>query len=126
MPPLDIVFEALDRCQISVAHFITMLLTHQEYEDHRFVVDLVEHSTEVFNVFLQHPASRVQFTQQSMGVVENTYLQELSYLASEDNGSHFQASSTSTEQLENFRVTTMARKMEADAPNWWRLLGTLL
>ncbi|KIK26861.1 hypothetical protein PISMIDRAFT_79972, partial [Pisolithus microcarpus 441] len=124
MPPLDIMFEALDRCQISVAHFITTLLTHQEYKDHRFVVDLVEHSNEVFNVFLQHPASQDQFTQKSFGVVENMYLQELRCLASEDSSSHFRASSTSTEQLENFSLMTMAREMEAGALRWWGLLGT--
>ncbi|KAI6095346.1 hypothetical protein F5141DRAFT_1068476 [Pisolithus sp. B1] len=103
-----------------------MLLTHQEYEDHRFVVDLLKHSNQVFNVFLQHPASRAQFTQKSFSVVENMYLQELCCLASEDNGSHFWASSTSTEQLENFSLTAMAQKMEANALKWWWLLGTLL
>ncbi|KAI6120802.1 hypothetical protein EV401DRAFT_2070333 [Pisolithus croceorrhizus] len=126
MPLLDVVFEALDRCQISLAQFITMLLTHQEYEDHQFVVDLLEHSNQVFNAFLQHPASRAQFTQKSFSVVENMYLQELCCLASEDNGLHFRASSTSTEQLENFSLTAMAQKMEVNAPKWWWLLGTLL
>ncbi|KAI6017690.1 hypothetical protein BKA83DRAFT_110752 [Pisolithus microcarpus] len=119
MPPLDVVFEALDRCQISLAQFITTLLTHQEYEDHQFVVNLL-------NAFLQHPASRDRFTQWSFGVVENTYLQELCCLASEDGSSHFRASSTSTEQLENFSLTAMAQEMEAGAPRWWGLLGTLL
>ncbi|KAI5995603.1 hypothetical protein EDD15DRAFT_2141006, partial [Pisolithus albus] len=121
-----IVFEALDRCQISLAQFITTLLTRQEYQDHRFVVNLLEHSNEVLDAFLQHPASRDQFTQRFFGVVENTYLQELCCLASEDSGSHFRASSTSTEQLENFSLTAMAQEMEAGAPRWWGLLGTLL
>ncbi|KIK78931.1 hypothetical protein PAXRUDRAFT_16606 [Paxillus rubicundulus Ve08.2h10] len=32
----------------------------------------------------------------------------------------------STKQLEDFSLREMARKMEARAPNWWSLLGTLL
>ncbi|KAI6037301.1 hypothetical protein PISMIDRAFT_105642 [Pisolithus microcarpus 441] len=126
MPPLNVMFEALDRCQISLAQFITMLLTCQEYEDHRSVVNLLEHLNEVLDAFLQHPASRDCFTQWSFGVVENMYLQELCCLASEDGSSHFRASSTSTEQLENFSLTAMAQEMEVGAPRWWGLLGTLL
>ncbi|KAI6160007.1 hypothetical protein EDD17DRAFT_1778675 [Pisolithus thermaeus] len=51
------------------------------------------------------------------------YLQELCCLASEDNGLHFRASSTSTEQLENFSLTAMAQKMEVNAPKWCILMN---
>ncbi|KAI6006910.1 hypothetical protein EDD15DRAFT_2142731, partial [Pisolithus albus] len=47
-------------------------------------------------------------------------------LASEGSRWHFRASSMSTKQLEGFSLLEMAHKMEAGAPKWWRLLGTLL
>ncbi|KAI5992687.1 hypothetical protein EDD15DRAFT_2167822 [Pisolithus albus] len=104
MLPLHIVFDALDQCQISVAGLIVTLLTCPQYENHPLVVELVERCGEVFNAFLYHPAGRHQLAPHSFRMVENTYLQELRSLASEDNGWHFRASSTSTKQLEDFSL----------------------
>ncbi|KAI6114456.1 hypothetical protein F5141DRAFT_1002000 [Pisolithus sp. B1] len=58
-------------------------------------------------------------------MVENTYLQELYSLASEDNGWHFGASSTSMKQLEDFSLQYATQKIEEGAPKWWSLLGSL-
>ncbi|KAI6022193.1 hypothetical protein PISMIDRAFT_108972 [Pisolithus microcarpus 441] len=126
MPPLDVVFEALDQCQISVAGFITILLARQEYNNHCFVVNLLKRSNEVIDAILWHLGNHSQFSQQSFDVVENTYLQELHCPASEGSRWHFRASSMSTKQLESFSLSEMAHEMEAGTPKWWRLLRTLL
>ncbi|KAI5982307.1 hypothetical protein EDD15DRAFT_2377924 [Pisolithus albus] len=126
MLPLHIVFEALDQCQMSVAGLIMTLLTCPQYENHPFVVELVERCGEVFNAFLCHSAGQHKFAAHSFRMVENTYLQELCSLASDDNGQHFRASSASTKQLEEFSLQQMAQKIEEGAPKWWSLLGSLL
>ncbi|KAI6144646.1 hypothetical protein BKA82DRAFT_144732 [Pisolithus tinctorius] len=126
MLPLCIVFEALDQCQISVTGLIMMLLTCQQYENHYLVIDLLEHTGDIFDAFLHHAAGQDQFALHSFHMVENTYLQELHSLASENNGWHFGASSASTKQLEDFSLQQMAQKMGEGAPKWWGLLGTLL
>ncbi|KAI6111628.1 hypothetical protein EDD16DRAFT_1694167 [Pisolithus croceorrhizus] len=110
MLPLHIIFEALDQCQISVAGLIVALLT---------ITDLLTCSREIPHAFSQHPASQHQ-------IAENTYLQELCCLMSENSGWHFKASNTSTKQLEDFSLKEMAWDMEDTTPEWWSLLGVLL
>ncbi|KAG1882355.1 hypothetical protein F4604DRAFT_1546252, partial [Suillus subluteus] len=51
---------------------------------------------------------------------------EVRRLASKDSGSHFGASSATTEQLEQFNVKDMAQGMIHSAPELWALLGALL
>ncbi|KAI5992439.1 hypothetical protein EDD15DRAFT_2168140 [Pisolithus albus] len=123
MLSLQVVFEALDQCQISAAGLIVTLLTSREYENHPFVTDLLARSGEILGAFSQHPASQYQFVPHLFSVAENAYLQELHHLTSEDGGWHFKASCTSTKQLEDFDLREMAQKMEVSAPKWWGLLG---
>jgi hypothetical protein len=59
-------------------------------------------------------------------LVQGIYTAEVCRLASEDSGSHFGASSATTEQLEQFSVKDMAQGMIHSAPELWALLGTLL
>ncbi|KAI5980665.1 hypothetical protein EDD15DRAFT_2139391, partial [Pisolithus albus] len=112
----------LDQCQVSIAGLIVTLLTCPQYENHPFVIELLERCGEILDAFLCHPVGRHQFGPHSFRVVENVYLQELRSLASEDNGWHFQASSTSTKQLEDFSLQQAARRIEEGAPKWWSLL----
>ncbi|KIJ14140.1 hypothetical protein PAXINDRAFT_79788 [Paxillus involutus ATCC 200175] len=107
---------------MTVAEFIILLLTCPQYENHQVLGNLLERSEEIFKVFLQHLAVRDKLFE----ILKDTYLQEIQYLASKDSGWHFGASKMSTKQLEDFSLGEVARKMEACAPNWWSLLGTLL
>ncbi|KAG1903146.1 uncharacterized protein F5891DRAFT_978176 [Suillus fuscotomentosus] len=47
-------------------------------------------------------------------------------MASEENGSHFGASSANMQQLEEFSIEETAQTMKSHAPGLWGLLGTLL
>ncbi|KAG1896780.1 uncharacterized protein F5891DRAFT_1192677 [Suillus fuscotomentosus] len=47
-------------------------------------------------------------------------------MASEENGSHFGASSANMQQLEEFSIKETAQTMRSNAPGLWGLLGILL
>jgi hypothetical protein len=58
--------------------------------------------------------------------MQEIYTAEVCRLASEDSGSHFETSSATTEQLEQFSVEDMAQGMIHSTPEFWALLRTLL
>ncbi|KIJ09486.1 hypothetical protein PAXINDRAFT_34447, partial [Paxillus involutus ATCC 200175] len=126
MPSLDVVLEALSRAQITVADLIISLLTSHQYKEDYLVVDLIQRSADIFDAFLQPAESRDKFKKCSLHLLNKVYLQEIQTLASEDSGSHFGASHTSTKQLEDFSLEEMVETMRARAPYWFSLLGMIL
>ncbi|KAF8553793.1 hypothetical protein OG21DRAFT_1381420, partial [Imleria badia] len=102
MPSLDVVFDALDRCEISASEFIIALITSQCYQGHHHRHNLILHCSSIFRILLHHPDTRKNLLELSVDILKETYHQELHVLASEDNGWHFGASSATTKQMEDF------------------------
>ncbi|KAF8126322.1 hypothetical protein EV363DRAFT_1401849 [Boletus edulis] len=118
MLSLDIVFDALDRCEISASDFIITLLTSPYYQDHGHHCNLVSHCSDVFLALLHHSDMHDKLAELCFDAVKETYHQELHVLASEDNGWHFGASRVTTKQMEEFSLTEMAENIELNAPEW--------
>ncbi|KIK75455.1 hypothetical protein PAXRUDRAFT_785949, partial [Paxillus rubicundulus Ve08.2h10] len=49
-------------------------------------------------------------------LISDSYLKEICHAVSEDGGWHFEASTATTQQLEDFNLDNMARDIEAHAP----------
>ncbi|KAH0834264.1 hypothetical protein J3R83DRAFT_11620 [Lanmaoa asiatica] len=126
MLPLHPILTALESCQISAADFIVVLLTHPAYKSHPTANHLVANAEMVFKALMGHPTAHNKILDQCFHIVEESYLQEIQDLASEDSGSHFGAASATIQQLEEFRVEEMARTMEIHAPRIWNMLESLL
>jgi len=126
MPPLTPILEALENCHLTATEFILTLLTSRQYEAHHLVGDLLARATDVLDIYLRHPVTRVNITRHSCDITKRTYLHEIRNLASAESGWHFGASNSSTKQLEDFSLEEMALEMENHAPHWWSLLSTLL
>ncbi|KIK80125.1 hypothetical protein PAXRUDRAFT_159514 [Paxillus rubicundulus Ve08.2h10] len=107
MHNLSAVFEALERCQTTMSLFIVIALTSREYDSHH-TNNLLENSTLVFAVLLEHPSTANKCVRHSIDVVKGTYLWEIQHLASEESGWHFAALNATTKQLEGFNIEDMA------------------
>ncbi|KIK78513.1 hypothetical protein PAXRUDRAFT_834521 [Paxillus rubicundulus Ve08.2h10] len=108
MPVLEPIFEALERCGLSVSEFVLSLLTGRKYNDHPAMRDLLVHSPDIFAALAAHR------------------LKEIRKIAAEASGWHFGAYRSTTKQLEDFDLEKMAKDMEASAPHFWSLLSLFL
>ncbi|KAG1889332.1 hypothetical protein F4604DRAFT_1569200 [Suillus subluteus] len=120
---LETIIIAFESAGIKVSQFILTLLTCQQFNNHTIVRDLLSHSNDIFVAFLKHPTPN---SPSASHLVQEIYTAEVCRLASKDSGSHFGASSATTEQLEQFNVEDMAQGMIHSTPELWALLGAVL
>jgi hypothetical protein len=116
----------LDHQRLSIPGFIISILRHPSFTDHSAVENLVNHSDDVLDAFLDHPRTARSTLAWAHGKIKTEYAQLIRDLADKDNGWHFSAANTSAKQLQDFRIEDMAARMKALAPELWDLLGLLL
>ncbi|KAJ6561335.1 hypothetical protein B0H10DRAFT_2239968 [Mycena sp. CBHHK59/15] len=109
--------------QLTIPGFVVSILRHPAFSDHPAVGDLLNHSDEVLNAFLDHPRTYRSTLAWANGIIKLKYAELIRNLA--DNW-HFSAANTSAEQLQNFRIEDMAARMKTLAPELWDMLGLLL
>jgi hypothetical protein len=105
---------------------VLSLLRETKYQTHPCTEDLIQHTAEIFDAFLDHPKSSKSAFSWAHGIMKKKYANNIRELSHKDNGWHFGALKTSEEQLNNFRIEDMARDMAHLAPELWDLLGLML
>ncbi|KAF4566199.1 hypothetical protein EYR36_011614 [Pleurotus pulmonarius] len=88
--------------------------------------DLLIHGDAICDALLHHPLRPDASLQWANEFVKSKYADEISALVDRDNGLHFSASTASAQQISDFRIEEMAKKMQVLAPHVWNLLDTLL
>ncbi|KAK7032885.1 hypothetical protein R3P38DRAFT_2618776 [Favolaschia claudopus] len=123
---ISTVLTTLDNQRLSIPTFIISILRHSSFIGHSAVEDLVCHSNDIFNAFLDHPRTSDSILAWANGKIKLKYAQHIRDLADKDNGWHFSATNTSAKQLLQFRIEDMAAQMKRLAPDLWDLVGILL
>jgi hypothetical protein len=123
---LSAVITTLDHQRLSIPGFLISILRHPTFTDHPAVEDLVNHSDDVLDAFMDHPRTAESTLAWAHKKIKIMYAQRIRDLADKDNGWHFSAANTSAKQLQDFRIEDMAARMKDMAPELWDLLGLLL
>ena len=129
---IDRVLEALGQTGLSVTNFLISLVSLDRYKNHPAVVHLMSHGPDLlitlrtFLVNKDEPSLESPRSVASEITMTETYAQKICDASAGENGSHFNVSHTSLNQLEEFSVNDLARQMEQSAPQFWRLLNVLL
>jgi len=127
---IDRVLEALEQTGLSVSSFLISLVSLERYENHRAIIHLMSHGPELLIALRKFLNKNVRGVPPSTSVASEimmeTYAQEIRHASAGENGSHFNVSHTSLNQLEEFSVNNLATQMEQCAPQFWRLLDVLL
>ncbi|KAK7055893.1 hypothetical protein R3P38DRAFT_2682417 [Favolaschia claudopus] len=123
---ISAVLAKLEDQRLSIPSFVVSILRHPSFIGHSAVEDLIYHSNDVFNAFLDHPRTSESTLAWANGKIKLKYAQHVRDLADKENGWHFSASNTSAKQLLDFRIEDMAAKMRRLAPDLWDLVGILL
>ncbi|KAK6984414.1 hypothetical protein R3P38DRAFT_3452552 [Favolaschia claudopus] len=119
---ISTVLTTLNNQRLSIPTFIISILRHSSFIGHSAVEDLVCHSNDIFNAFLDHPRTSDSILAWANGKIKLKYAQHIRDLADKDNGWHFSATNTSAKQLLQFRIEDMAAQMKRLAPDLWDLV----
>jgi len=126
---IDRVLEALGETGLSVSSFLISLISLDRYKNHCAIVHLISHGPELLvalQKFLHKVDCSVPPSSVASGIMTEIYTQEIRNSSAGENGSHFNVSHASLNQLEEFSVNDLAMQMEECAPQFWRLLNVLL
>jgi len=123
-----VVLQALEICRLSVSQFLISILTSRQYDNHPLLKDLLKNSGAIFSAVVAHPLHQTNepLINWCTRNITKTYQSELFALTSKHAGWHFNARSTTTKQLEEFDIKTMAQDIGHHAPKLWDFLGTLV
>ncbi|KAG1836732.1 hypothetical protein DFJ58DRAFT_846817 [Suillus subalutaceus] len=121
---VDDVLETLQRVGISASEFILVLLSSEKHSAHPAVKDILSNGREILNAFVKRATSTA--SKWATDIAKEICAREIHNLAAKDNGTHFDVTHTTVEQLEDFRVAELARIMEKSAPATWDLLESML
>ncbi|KAG1775335.1 hypothetical protein EV702DRAFT_1046931 [Suillus placidus] len=119
-------FTTFEDVGIKPFQFFSMLLTRLELNNHPHVCELLVHSEDLVSAIIKHPSRPKNSAHTVAQLIQGIYVREVRTMASEENGSHFGASSASMQQLEEFSIEETAQAMKLNAPGLWGLLGALL
>ncbi|KIK72496.1 hypothetical protein PAXRUDRAFT_180546, partial [Paxillus rubicundulus Ve08.2h10] len=128
---VDRVLKVLNQMGLSVSSFTSSLISLDQYKNYDAVAHLLSHGLDLINMlrsFLNenhcdHHKSELDRASEMMMV---TYAHKVCEASAEANSSHFRASCTLLNQLEEFSVDVMAQQMEDCAPRLWKLFNVLL
>lgn len=117
---------AFTQSNISISDFLFTILTTSTNSERFLRTDLLIHGDAICDALLHHPLRPDASLQWANEFVKSKYANEISALVDRDNGLHFSASTASAQQISDFRIEEMAKKMQVLAPHVWNLLDTLL
>ncbi|KIJ18395.1 hypothetical protein PAXINDRAFT_70853 [Paxillus involutus ATCC 200175] len=112
------VLDVLEFSDIRPSEFFLSLLTDQQFKNHAKTLELLCHGQELVEALRKHPQSVAggNLADWVGEIMRDGYAREMRALSAEANGSHFNVSHTSVQQLEQFSIEDMARGMEEMAP----------
>ncbi|KAG1722951.1 hypothetical protein EDB19DRAFT_1645528, partial [Suillus lakei] len=97
-----------------------------QYNGHHVVEDLLVCCDEIFDAFIDHPSRGAETLQHTNQAMRKQYINEIKSISLEEAGWHFGPSHATMQQVEDFNIKEMGRKMQSCAPTLWDLLGFLL
>ena len=80
------------------------LLRETKYQTHSCIEDLIQHTAEIFDAFLDHPKSSKSAFSQAHDIMKRKYANNIRELSHKDNGWHFGALKTLEQQLTDFWI----------------------
>jgi hypothetical protein len=114
------IFNILDRNHVSM--YDLLIFTLRTHSSHR---ELFQHRTsDVLDLWSEQFPSDTRIW--TLKVARETYRAEIITLIHPQTGFHFRATHASLEQLENFSMVDMRKKIKEATPSLWELLGVLL
>ena len=83
---------------------VLSLLRETKYQTHPCTENLIQHTAEMFDAFLDHPKSSKSAFSWAHDIMKRKYANDIRELSHKDNGWHFRALKTSEEQLTDFWI----------------------
>ena len=105
---------------------ISFTLHDPTLRSHPLVVEIINHPTGVIDAILSYPPLREPITSWALSLTDKSHARSIQQLIDVRNGWHFTASQTSIEQIQEFRLEDLIKKVKSDAPALWRSITGLL
>ena len=119
-----LILDLLQATGFTLNNFLDEILSYPDQENHFVVQHFRANFKETFTLLQNHFPEECVISQKLN--IKNLLADELLQLTREEHGLRFNAISATFEQMESFRIETMAAKMEEVCPNLWKLVHRLL
>ncbi|KAF6747015.1 hypothetical protein DFP72DRAFT_1075838 [Ephemerocybe angulata] len=126
------ILDTLSTLKVSLGAFVLHVLTDSTLRDHECSRSLLERAAFISAALYESSTASRYRTQRShvsdreLQMAKVVYQDELQLLIDEQEAWRFNATQTTIEKLEGFRVEAMAEVLEKEAPNLWSLIHGLL